>query len=52
MHLFLNLLFQVWNGADADMNRALNHVLDSPEDKIVRSGGGGSTKKITKVENS
>jgi hypothetical protein len=34
-------LFEIWVGADADANRALNHVLDSPEDKIRRSGGGG-----------
>ncbi|KAF4696389.1 hypothetical protein FOZ60_000841 [Perkinsus olseni] len=30
----------MWSGADGDLNRALNHVLDSPEDKIKRTGGG------------
>ena len=35
-------LFEIWVGADADANRALNHVLDSPEDKIRRTGGGGT----------
>ena len=35
-------LFEIWVGADADANRALNHVLDSPEDKIKRNGGGGN----------
>jgi hypothetical protein len=33
-------LFEVWQGADADVNRALNHVLDTPENKIKRGGGG------------
>ena len=32
-------LFEIWVGADADANRALNHALDSPEDKIRRNGG-------------
>lgn len=35
-------LFEIWVGADADANRALNHVLDSPEDKVKRNGGGGN----------
>ena len=34
-------LFEIWVGADADANRALNHVLDSPEDKVRRTSGGG-----------
>ncbi|EER17090.1 Alpha/beta-gliadin A-V precursor, putative [Perkinsus marinus ATCC 50983] len=33
-------LLEMWSGADGDLNRALNHVLDSPEDKVKRSGGG------------
>ncbi|KAF4696391.1 hypothetical protein FOZ60_000841 [Perkinsus olseni] len=33
-------LLEMWSGADGDLNRALNHVLDSPEDKIKRTGGG------------
>jgi hypothetical protein len=35
-------LFEIWVGADADANRALNHVLDSPEEKIRRESGGGN----------
>ena len=30
----------VWQGADGDMNRAMNHVYDAPEKKT--SSGGGS----------
>jgi len=37
-------LLEIWSGADGDANRALNHVLDSPEDKIRRGGGGSPTK--------
>ena len=42
-------LFEIWVGADADANRALNHALDSPEDKIKRNGGGGKTTSDVKT---
>ena len=29
-------LAEIFNGADGDMNRAINHVLDTPDDKMVR----------------
>jgi hypothetical protein len=31
-------LLEVWSGADGNLNRALNHVLDSPDHKIKREG--------------
>ena len=43
-------LFEVWSGADADPNRALNHVLDSPEDKIRRNGGSGGNKSSSEAK--
>jgi len=42
-------LFEIWQGADADPNRALNHVLDTPEDKIKRSSGGKSSHNEPKT---
>ncbi|CAD7923571.1 unnamed protein product [Amoebophrya sp. A120] len=34
-------LKELWEGADSDMNRAINHLLDTPEDKYKRESGGG-----------
>jgi len=31
----------LWDGADKDLNRAINHLLGLPEDKVVREGQGG-----------
>ncbi len=42
-------LFEIWQGADADLNRALNHVLDTPEDKIKRNGGGKQSSSQPKT---
>ncbi len=41
-------LFEIWVGADADPNRALNHVLDSPEDKVRRTSGGNKSSSESK----
>lgn len=32
----IDWLFKLWQGADAVENRALNHLLDTPEEKMVR----------------
>lgn len=42
-------LFEIWQGADADANRALNHVLDTPEEKIKRGGGGKQSRSEPKT---
>lgn len=42
-------LFEIWVGADADANRALNHVLDSPDDKVKRTSGGHKTSSESKT---
>ena len=42
-------LFEIWQGADADPNRALNHVLDTPEDKMKRGGGGKASRNEPKT---
>ena len=39
-------LKELWDGADGDANRALNHLIDTPPDKFRRggsSGGGGKS---------
>ena len=41
-------LLELWTGADGDANRALNFVLDTPEDKVRRAGKGGKKKKDKK----
>ena len=41
-------LLEIWTGADGDANRALNHVLDSPSDKIRREGSYSSKNKTLK----
>ena len=38
-------LSEMWQGADSDLNRALNHVIDTPPNKIRRGGGGGAAAK-------
>ena len=46
-------LLEVWTGADGDVNRALNHVLDSPPELIRREGHSSnkpSKKSAKKVE--
>ncbi|KAF4656044.1 hypothetical protein FOZ61_007223 [Perkinsus olseni] len=39
-------LQEMWSGADGDLNRALNHVLDSPPDKIKRSGSSSAPAPV------
>ncbi|CAD7930041.1 unnamed protein product [Amoebophrya sp. A25] len=39
-------LKELWEGADGDMNRAINHLLDTPEEKYQRS----SKKRADKAE--
>lgn len=36
-----NFLLEVWTGADCDLNRALNHILDTDDSKVRRAGAGG-----------
>lgn len=31
----------LWDGADKDLNRAINHLLGLPEEKVIREGQGG-----------
>jgi len=40
-------LAELFTGADNDVNRAINHLLDTPENKVVRSNG---SSKISSVE--
>jgi len=34
-------LLEIWTGADCDLNRALNHLLDTADDKVRKVGQGG-----------
>ncbi|CAJ1367055.1 unnamed protein product [Effrenium voratum] len=37
----------LWDGADKDLNRAINHLLGLPEENIVREGQGGANQSPT-----
>ena len=50
-------LQEVWLGADADVNRAINHIMDTPPEKVRKSGQGvfsqpSSPSKDTKKKKS
>ena len=44
-------LQEIWSGADCDLNRAINHVIDTPEHKVKRAkpGGGGHNRQNLRV---
>jgi hypothetical protein len=44
-----NWLLEIWSGADGDLNRALNHVLDSPDEKIRRGNAASKPAKPARL---
>lgn len=45
-------LAEIFAGADSDLNRAINHVLDTPDDKIKRRAAKPASVKVVKSGNS